>query len=444
MFSFSFYHVVLISTLFMWPFISQGQYAFQWQEKASMPFRTSNNAVCSAFSGGEECVYSFMGIDSTKLYTGIHLRTFRYRPSIDTWEELAPVPDTLGKIASAAIAVNGIVYIIGGYHVFQGPPFELSSDRVHRFDPETDSFLEDGAPVPVPIDDHVQCVWRDSLIFLVSGWSDVDFVPDVQIYNPFSDVWTSGTNVPSGIEYEHFGASGVIIGDTIYYHGGAAGGSFSASGRLRKGVIDPEDATQITWSVIGNYTDKKGYRAGAIAVDDFALWIGGSQVTYNYNGISYGGTPVSALDRVLVHDTHGETLEVVNGLIPEVMDIRGLAEMVDQSFYLCGGMESGQEVSDRVYHISFDGVTSLTEYNDNQMLSIWPNPVGLQDHITFSENIVGRVSLDVRTIKGDLILTKDFSNGPQNLLVRDLGLTEAGTYILTFSEGQGPFILLVD
>ncbi|MDA0714641.1 MAG: hypothetical protein O2867_02365 [Bacteroidetes bacterium] len=107
-------------------------------------------------------------------------------------------------------------------------------------------------------------------------------------------------------------------------------------------------------------------------------------------------------------------------------------------------MESGQEVSDRVYHISFDGVTSLTEYNDNQMLSIWPNPVGLQDHITFSENIVGRVSLDVRTIKGDLILTKDLSNGPQNLLVRDLGLTEAGTYILTFSEGQGPFILLVD
>jgi hypothetical protein len=424
--------------------MAQAQYAFQWEELASMPFRTSNNAVSSALSNGEECIYSFMGIDSTKLSSGIHLRSFKYSPSEDMWEELASVPDTLGKIASAASTVDGIIYIMGGYHVFEGPPFELSSDKVHRFDPELDSFLDDGASIPVPIDDHVQCVWRDSLIFLVSGWSDVDFVPDVQIYNPFLDDWMEGTDVPSGIQYEHFGASGVIIGDTIYYHGGAVGGSFSASGRLRKGVIDPMDPTQISWTVIGNFTDMKSYRSGAVAVDQYAMWLAGSQVTYNYNGISYGGNPVAPLDRVLVHDTEGESLVEVNGLVPAVMDIRGLAQVEDGSFYLCGGMEQGQVVSDNLYHISFEGVTSIPESDEIMVRTIWPNPVRLDGNITFEKSLDESGILEIRSLKGEQIAVKQIEKGLRSISLHELGILSIGSYLISVPTSNKSWKLLVE
>ena len=101
-------------------------------------------------------------------------------------------------------------------------------------------FLADGAPIPVPIDDHVQAVWRDSLIYVVTGWSDTRNVPNVQIYNPTEDKWIEGTSVPTGVQFESFGTSGTILGDTIFYYGGASFGfRFPVQNTLRKGVIDP-------------------------------------------------------------------------------------------------------------------------------------------------------------------------------------------------------------
>ena len=37
-------------------------------------------------------------------------------------------------VERAASVVGGIAYVMGGYHVLAGSPWELSSDRVHRLD----------------------------------------------------------------------------------------------------------------------------------------------------------------------------------------------------------------------------------------------------------------------------------------------------------------------
>ena len=156
-------------------------------------------------------------------------------------------PDTLGRVASAASVVNRVAYVIGGYRVRRttlraqfrpGPPLR----------PGVRVWLPDGAPVPVPIDDRVQAVWRDSLIYVVTGWSDGTNVPDVQVYDPANDAWQSATPVPNNNLYKVFGASGTIVGDTIYYYGGASlGFNFPAQDRLRMGIIDPADPLQVTW-----------------------------------------------------------------------------------------------------------------------------------------------------------------------------------------------------
>ena len=69
------------------------------EEKRDLPFPVSNQAVVEGFIEDEPYVYSFGGLDSTKSYAGIHLRSFRYDVKRDEWKEILALPDTLGKIA---------------------------------------------------------------------------------------------------------------------------------------------------------------------------------------------------------------------------------------------------------------------------------------------------------------------------------------------------------
>ena len=71
-------------------------------EVSLMPERVTNNAVIEGFIEGIPYVYSFGGLDSTKLFSGIHQRSYRYNVTTDVWESIPPLPDTLGKIAMAA------------------------------------------------------------------------------------------------------------------------------------------------------------------------------------------------------------------------------------------------------------------------------------------------------------------------------------------------------
>lgn len=328
----------------------QAQFSWIWTELDTMPFRTANNAVCEAIVNGQEYVYSFGGIDTSKLYSGIHQRSFKYDVSANTWSEIAPLPDTLGKIAAGASFVKGKIYIMGGYHVLQNSN-ELSSDRVHIYNPDTDSFEPDGAPIPLAIDDHVQCVYKDSLIFVVTGWSNTSNKPDVQIYNPSTDTWQTGTDVPNTNFFVSFGASGYIVGDTLYYHGGTAGNfSFTARKHMRKGYINPADPTDITWELMEDAPGTAGYRAACSSVGNTIFWIGGAPTAYNYNGIAYNGSggvdPSARILHFSVHDyQYADEVNQPYG----VMDLRGIAKLSNNRWIICGGMDTNQVVSNRTF-----------------------------------------------------------------------------------------------
>ena len=278
--------VSIFSFFFIFNAVSQ---SWQWTELNNMPFATSNNAVCEARVAGNEFVYSFGGIGTGKTYADIHLRSFKYNVMSDLWQEIDPLPDGLSKIASGASFVKGKIYIIGGYHVYSNGN-EVSSDKVHVYNPTTEAYEADRTPIPIPIDDHVQCVYKDSLIFVVTGWSNAGNVPNVQIYDPTFNSWQVGTSTPNNVYYTSFGASGYIIGDTIYYHGGASGGSFGARNYLRKGFINPSDPTNIVWLPYESAIGINGYRSACSGDGSVVFWVGGSSVSYNYNGIAYNGS----------------------------------------------------------------------------------------------------------------------------------------------------------
>jgi N-acetylneuraminic acid mutarotase len=296
-------------------------------------------------------LFSFGGIDKTKKYSGIHLRSFRTNLETLKSERIPDLPDTLGKIAAGASRIGNIIYIIGGYHVFADGS-ELSSKKIHRYDIKDNIFLSDGANIPVPIDDQVQVVWQDKLIYVIAGWSNTGNVPNVQIYDPDTDSWSVGTPLPNTDTYKSFGAAGTIIGNIIFYFGGA-GSSFSPQNTLRKGVIEPNNPTQISWSVSIPEPNIFGYRMASTTVQNRPLWIGGSQNTYNFNGIAYdrsGG--VSTSNRIL-HNTSPHIESEFNQIFLEQipMDLRGIANLGDGKLYIAGGMIDNQKVTDKIYEI---------------------------------------------------------------------------------------------
>ncbi len=325
-----------------------------WQISSlkKLPEPVTNNAVVEGFIDSEPYAFSFAGLDSSKLYSGIHLRSYRYHYATDSWMQIADLPDTLGKIASAASRVKDTIYIIGGYHVFKDHS-ERSSNKVHRYAIQENTFLEDATSIPVPIDDQVQAVWRDSLIYVITGWSDIENRNTVQIYNPSANSWQEGEAVPNNHTYKSFGASGVIIADTIFYFGGASMGKhYPIQNVLRKGIINAEDPTKIEWSHAVLDSTIVGYRMAATAINNRPHWIGGSTVTYNYNPEAYNGSGgVSPVYRDLSY-VDGELRQSQTGKIP--MDLRGIAVLNDSMRILIGGTDDHQKVSNKVYLLKWE------------------------------------------------------------------------------------------
>lgn len=328
---------------------------FTWTELDTMPFRTSNNAVTHVHVGDTTYVLSFGGIDTTKSSSGIHQKSMRYNVQSGIWNFIPDLPDTLGKIASGASSVNGIVYIMGGYHVLPNGN-EISSNKVHRYDPVSNSYLSDGTPIPIAIDDQVQCVYKDSLIYLITGWSNNGNKPDVQIYNTYTNSWQVGSSTPFTNQFVAFGASGDIVDNKIYYNGGAAG-SFSFVNRpyLRVGEIDPVDPTQITWTYPEDNPGDAGYRMACMHYEDKIFWVGGAPTAYNYDGIAYNGSGgVDPMDRILMYDTDNGWWDEGTGQTYAQMDLRGIAQIGINKWIICGGMEDNQQVSNRTFLLEFD------------------------------------------------------------------------------------------
>lgn len=316
---------------------------------ADMPIAVTNNAVCGVTINGEDYVYSFGGLSSGKTYKDITLRSFRLKISANMWEEIDPLPDTMGKIASAASVLKDKIYIVGGYHVFPDG-HEKSSAKVHVYDPASNKYLEDAQDIPTPIDDQVQAIWKDSLLYVVSGWSDSLNVGLVQVYEPTQNVWQYGTSVPDVYSYSVFGSSGVIVGNELYFAGGAGNRknkNFPIQSYVRIGRINPGNALEIVWNTTA--IEAAGiYRPGAMAYSGQPAWLNGADLSYNYNGVAYTGPKVEPLAQLLVFDKATKTLRKAHLEVPRVMDLRGVASFEDY-FVVAGGMLAQQRVSNKTF-----------------------------------------------------------------------------------------------
>ncbi len=316
-----------------------------WREVPSLPVRRANNAVAAMETMRGPALFSFLGLDSTKRWSGVRNDAYRWNMRSTTWQRIAAVPGP-GRLAATAQVVRGRIYVIGGYTV-AADGSEKSLPHLEVYDPDRDRWSR-GAPMPIPVDDAVSGVWRDSLIFLVSGWHDRDNVANVQIYDPWTDSWQHATPIPGPPVFGHSGAlaeNSIVYVDGVRTNVGSPRFGIESSSWI--GEIDPTAPSHITWKRLPQHPGPPLYRAAAGALGHRIVIAGGTDNPYNYDGVGYDGNPAEPLDAVFAYDLTLRGWVSLPPLSVPTMDHRGLV-VIDGRLLIAGGMVAGQQVTDRV------------------------------------------------------------------------------------------------
>lgn len=320
-----------------------------WRVGPPLPAPVTNNAVAAATTDAGVVVVSALGMDSTKLPGGVTNVVYRWDrgAGADGWRVAAPVPGP-GRLGATAQAVRGKIYVLGGYTV-QPDGKEHTTGSVDIYDPMADAWSA-GAPIPVPTDDAVSGVWRDSLIVLVSGWHEDHNISDVQWYDPATDRWSRGTSI-SGTPV--FGAAGSVVGDQIVYIDGAGVTGDTPPYALVEGdwvgtVTD--GPSEVSWASPPAHPEPGLYRAAAGSLGNVALFVGGTDNPYNYDGIGYDGNPSKPVRQVLAYAPGAAGWRNLAAPPIATMDHHTLG-VADGTVFLVGGMEAGQKVSSKVWYV---------------------------------------------------------------------------------------------
>ena len=124
-----------------------------WTTAPELPAPVTNNAVAARSDGERVTIYSFLGLDSTKTWSGVTNRVFRWEVGTPSWEELRPVPG-VGRLAATAQAIGDRLYVFGGYTVAEDGS-ERSLPNVDIYHPATRtwsrcSWRASTGPAPAP------------------------------------------------------------------------------------------------------------------------------------------------------------------------------------------------------------------------------------------------------------------------------------------------------
>lgn len=410
-----------------------------WETRNPMPVSRSNMATASMEIGDTTWIYSFMGIDSTKACgSGIRLESYKYNTVSDAWTQIASVPDSEGRIAASAHGINGKVYLIGGYKVFSGCS-EFTSPRVDIYDPATDSWSL-GDSVPAPTDDHVQVNFKDSLLILVSGWSQNTNIRNVQVYDTYLDTWSQSNLIPGVGLFGHCG--GLVNDSLLYYLDGVriSGFNFVLINQFVEGVIDPGNLGVISWSLIGQHPGDRVYRGGGIGYGDRLIVTGGTNNAYNIDGIGYNNQPSVESGRTFgYHPATGNWEEYAHN--PDsVMDVRQLVPVGSDRFYVVGGMEASQTVSNKVSVFVVDTVTvgRISPMPLDFELRLRLSNAGQDHRIELTREQIGAIELEIFDLNARPLGQKVIEvNGTTHILLSEwLPGLEAGAYVLTARSGD--------
>ncbi len=332
----------------------------RWTDLPPLPSAVTNNAVTSYVHKDRTLIYSFMGMGKEKNSSSVTTNAMVYDSYHAEWHLLPPVPGKLGRLGASAVAIDGQIFVLGGYTLDEKGTETVVGDvdiYTPSADEPTQGYWAKGIPIPIPVSDAVIGVANDRFILLISGWSKTGAIPNVQIYDTVRDHWRSG-NVIAGRPV--FGHAGAIANKNIVYCGGAYIDSdkeatvkslYTASDECWQGKIASTGPFKIRWTQLASHPGKARFGMAAAAWGKKIVFTAGAEAPYDLDGVGYDGRPVSASGTAFALDTDTRIWFPLSDDPQPTLGARALAP--DQTgVVMVGGMQAGQKVEKRTAHLS--------------------------------------------------------------------------------------------
>lgn len=240
-----------------------------WSARANIPSDGSHRSTC-AIAGKIYVMGGEIEVPGEEDEEG---RLEAYDPSTDTWSTLADMPTQ--TVDATASAVNGKCYIIGGSQ--EGDEGKmLASVDVDEYDPKTDTWR---ARAPLPQKRALAgSAAVDGKIYVFGGARSFDLdalaVATVDIYDPATDSWSTGADMPTPR-----GEMGVAALDGFIY---TVGGVTALRDLPHSDVLERYDSATDSWTTLAPMpTSRWGL---ALSVADGALYATGG--TDNENALA--------------------------------------------------------------------------------------------------------------------------------------------------------------
>jgi len=245
-----------------------------WTTKAPMPTPRSDFGI-AVFQNKIYCVGGIIEYDWSGHGKGILCEVNEvYDPLTDTWENKTSIPTERQR--PLANLVDGKIYVMGGFQYGDLPPprttIGLAVNEV--YDPETDSWTTK-TPIPTTTSNPASATINNK-IYVISGFNrDLNQMSNLnQIYDIGSDTWSQGAPIPTAVGLAGAGATiGEMAPKRIYVIGGYP--SYDEV-RLNQ-VYDPETDT---WSS-GSQMPTARHSMGVVALTDRLYAIGGGSTNLN-------------------------------------------------------------------------------------------------------------------------------------------------------------------
>jgi hypothetical protein len=165
-----------------------------WSRGPSLP--VARGAGAAAIVGDK--IYFFGGLDHANSDANPVKTDYADTYVFDTnggtsWRKLAPFPNARNHLAG--VALNGMVYAIGGQHLWNE---DHPIAEVDQYDPDTNTWKKEKS-MPKPLSHISASTFAIDGRIMVIGGATTGFnsVTDVNTYNPATNKWSHFSNLPS-------------------------------------------------------------------------------------------------------------------------------------------------------------------------------------------------------------------------------------------------------
>ena len=174
-----------------------------WRTLAPLPVTLHHAGLAAA--GGR--IYVTGGYDNIFFETNVR-GAWVYHPGTDSWIAVADMPAP--RAAHAMANIDGVLYVVGGV----GP----DATALFTYDPASDHWDATRAPLPTARE-HLAVAVVDGALHVIGGrWRGKGNLATVEIYDPETDSWTRGRDMPT----PRGGLTAAALAGRIHVTGGEA------------------------------------------------------------------------------------------------------------------------------------------------------------------------------------------------------------------------------